>query len=359
MIKIYQTYIIKSYTRIFSFVLLSFFSLIIVLNIFEEISYFKNTESSFIFPFYLTFLNAPSVVYETFPFIFFISTQFFFIRLLDKEELDIFKKISLSNFKLISLLSFFSFILSIFIIFVFYNLSSNLKFMYLDIKNKYSKDNKYLAIVTENGLWIKDEIDNKINIINAEKIENETLKFVTINQFSNNYQILGSILADEINIKNKNWIIKKGNFSKNNKKIESKENTVFKSNFNSKIINTLFSDLSSLNFLELKSLRDDYKKIGYSLTNINVHYQRLFSYPFYLTIMTLFGSIVMLNIKRNKSKIFHIILGTLFSVLIYYINYFSSLLGQNEKLPEVLSIWLPLIIISLFCMIGLVNINEK
>ena len=108
MIKIYQTYIIKSYTKIFSFVFLSFFSLIIILNIFEEISYFKNTESSFIFPFYLTFLNAPSVVYETFPFIFFISTQFFFIRLLDKEELDIFKKISLSNFKLISLLSSFS-----------------------------------------------------------------------------------------------------------------------------------------------------------------------------------------------------------------------------------------------------------
>ena len=359
MIKIYQTYIIKSYTKIFSFVFLSFFSLIIILNIFEEISYFKNTESSFIFPFYLTFLNAPSVVYETFPFIFFISTQFFFIRLLDKEELDIFKKISLSNFKLISLLSSFSFILSIFIIFVFYNLSSNLKFMYLDMKNKYSKDNKYLAIVTENGLWIKDEIDNKINIINAEKIENETLKFVTINQFSSNYKILQSILADEINIKNKNWIIKKGNFSKNNKKIETKENIVFKSNFNSKIINTLFSDLSSLNFFELKSLKDDYKKIGYSLTNINVHYQRLFSYPFYLTIMTLFGSIVMLNIKRNKSKIFHIILGTLFSVLIYYINYFSSLLGQNERLPEALSIWLPLIIISLFCTIGLVNINEK
>ena len=231
--------------------------------------------------------------------------------------------------------------------------------MYLDIKNKYSKDNKYLAIVTENGLWIKDEIDNKINIINADKIENQTLKFVTINQFSKDYQNLGNILADEINIKNKNWKIKKGNFSNINGKIEIKENIVFKSNFNSKIINTLFSDLSSLNFFELKSLKNDYKKIGYSLTNINVHYQRLFSYPFYLTIMTVFGSIVMLNIKKNKSKIFHIILGIFFSVLIYYINYFSALLGENEKLPEALSIWLPLIIISLLCTIGLVNINEK
>jgi len=359
MIKVYQTYIIKSYSKIFSYVFLSFFSLIIILNIFEEISYFKDTQSSLIMPFLLTFLNAPSIIYETFPFIFLISIQFFFIRLLDKEELDIFKKISLSNFKIISILSSFSFILSIIIIIVFYNLSSNLKFMYLDIKNKYSKDNKYLAIVTENGLWIKDEIDSKINIINAEKIENQTLKFVTINQFSKNYKNLQNIMADEINISNKKWKIKKGNFSNDNGKMEIKENIIFETNFNSKIINTLFSDLSSLNFFELRSLKNDYKKLGYSLTNINVHYQRLFSYPFYLTIMTLFGSIVMLNIKRNKSKIFHILLGTLFSVLIYYINFFSALLGENEKLPEAISIWLPLVIISLFCTIGLVNINEK
>ena len=359
MIKIYQTYIIKSYTKIFSFVFLAFFSLTIILNIFEEVSFFKNIESSFIFPFLLTFLNAPSVVYETFPFIFFIATQFFFIKLLDKEELDIFKKISLSNFKIISLLSFFSLILSIFIIIIFYNLSSNLKFMYLDIKNKYSKDNKYLAIVTENGLWIKDEVDNKINIINAEKIENKILKNVTINQFSKDYQILKNIVADEINIEKKNWIIKKGNFSKSTGGIELKENIIFKSNFNSQQINNLFSDLSSLNFFELNDLKKDYKKLGYSLTNINIHYQKLLSYPFYLTLMTLFASTIMLNIKRNKSKIFHIILGTLFSVLIYYVNYFSVLLGENEKLPEAVSIWLPLIIISLFCTIGLVNINEK
>ena len=137
MIKVYKTYIIKSYSKIFSYVFLSFFSLIIILNIFEEISYFKDTQSNLIMPFLLTFLNAPSVIYETFPFFFLISIQFFFIRLLDKEELDIFKKISLSNFKIISILSSFSFILSIIIIIVFYNLSSNLKFMYLDIKNKY------------------------------------------------------------------------------------------------------------------------------------------------------------------------------------------------------------------------------
>ena len=46
-------------------------------------------------------------------------------------------------------------------------MSSKLKFLYFDIKNEYTKDNKYLAVITENGIWIKDEINNKINLIHA------------------------------------------------------------------------------------------------------------------------------------------------------------------------------------------------
>ena len=359
MIKTYQSYIIKSFSKIFLYVFFIFLFLTIILNIFEEISFFKNTNVSLLFPLYMTFLNTPSVIYETFPFIFFIATQFFFIKLLDREELDIFKKISLSNTKLILILSTFSLIISGLIIIIFYNLSSNLKFLYLDIKNKYSKDNKYLAVVTENGLWIRDEIDDKINIINAEALDNQTLKNVSINQFSKNYDIILNIVATEVNIENNNWVIKKGKFSENNSSLKIKENYLFKTNFNALRINQLFSDLSSLNFIELNNIRKNYEKVGYTINSINVHIHKLISYPFYLTIMTILGSIVMLNIKRNKSKIFHIILGTLFSVMIYYISYFSGLLGQNERLPLIFSIWLPLIVIALFCLIGLVRINEK
>ena len=100
------------------------------------------------------------------------------------------------------------FLLSLLILIIFYNLSSNLKFIYLDLKNKYSKDNKYLAVVTENGLWIKDEINNNINIINAEKISNGILYDVTINQFTKNYENFNNILVDEVNINNKQWVLK-------------------------------------------------------------------------------------------------------------------------------------------------------
>ena len=359
MIKVYQFYLVKSYWKSLFFVSLIFFSLSIILNIFEEVSFFKDIKVNSLYPVFLTLLTAPTIVYETFPFIFFISTQFLFIRLMDKEELDIFKKISLSNIKLIGILSISSFIISLILVTIFYNLASDLRFMYLEMKNKYSGDNKYLAVVTENGLWIKDEINGYTNIINAEKIDGKYLKKVTINQFSSDYTNINNIVADEINIENTDWLILRGSFSKINQSLKVKENVTFKSNFDAEQIKKMFSDLSSLNILQLNKLKKDYDNLGYSLTNINIHIQKLIAYPIYLTVMTIFASVVMLNIKRNKSKLFHIVLGVLLSVLIYYVNYFSSLLGQNERLPEIMSIWSPLIIISLFCAIGLVRINEK
>ena len=79
----------------------------------------------------------------------------------------------------------------------------------------------------------------------------------------------------------------------------------------------------------------------------------------YLIIMILIGSILMMNIKYNKSKIFNIILGIILSVFIYYLNYVFNIMGINERIPVFLSVWFPIFILSLFSTIGLIKINDK
>ena len=66
-----------------------------------------------------------------------------------------------------------------------------------------------------------------------------------------------------------------------------------------------------------------------------------------------------MTISYNKSKIFSIVSGTLISVLIYYLNYFSNVMGVNEKLPILVSTWFPYIILTLICLTGMIKINEK
>ena len=81
-------------------------------------------------------------------------------------------------------------IIGLFVITVFYNLSSNLKNIYLEIKSEYASDGKYLAVITKNGLWIKDKIDNKTLIINASTVNQNFLNNVFITEFDENYNVI-------------------------------------------------------------------------------------------------------------------------------------------------------------------------
>ena len=117
--------------------------------------------------------------------------------------------------------------------------------------------------------------------------------------------------------------------------------------------------MNSLTIWELFKLKEDYISVGYSVKEINLHLQKLYSFPIYLTILTIFASVLMLNVPINKPKLFYLLLGIFVSVLIFYINHFSSLLGENNKLPVTLSVWLPHVIVSILTGIGMVRINEK
>ena len=99
MIHFYQKNLIYTFIKSLMKIILIFFSLIIILNIFEEISYFKNENVDIFLPIFLTILNAPSVLFDILPFVFLISALYFFSEILDKDELNIYKNFVITNFK--------------------------------------------------------------------------------------------------------------------------------------------------------------------------------------------------------------------------------------------------------------------
>ena len=356
--KIYIKFIINLFNNSFLKVFFTFFTIILITNILDQVDFFKDTDISFYSLIFLSFLNTPSIIFEILPFIFLLSTQVFFIYLIDKKELEIFKYRGLNNFMIIKIISLYAFTVGIILIIFFYNASAVMKNSYLIIKNKYSSDNKYLAVVTNNGLWIKDEIDDKINIINANKIDNEFLLDVSITQLNKNFEVLNIIKTKKINISSFNWKIYDVLILKDNMAINLIEMD-FKSNFDLRKINSLFSNLSSLTITELFKLKKSYKNLNYSIVDIDSHTYKIIFYPIYLTLITMFSASIMFNIGYQKNSFFSITLGIFLSVVIYYMNYFLNILGTNQKIPLMLSILLPLIILTIINFTYMIKINEK
>ena len=112
----YTQFLIRNYLSSLFNVFFVFFCLIFILNLLTELDFFKKSEVSTLFPLYLSLINTPMFVFEMFPFIFLITTQFFFNNLFNNDEINIFKYSGLKNSKIFSILAFTTFLIGIIII---------------------------------------------------------------------------------------------------------------------------------------------------------------------------------------------------------------------------------------------------
>lgn len=356
--KIYTKFIVYIFLKSLFFVTGIILCLVFILNLLTELDFFKENEVRVALPLLLSLLNSPSMIFEMFPFIFLITIQLFFVKLFKNNEIEIFKYSGLKNTSILTIVSITSILSAILISTVFYNFSSNLKNFYLEIKSKYTTDGKYLAVITKNGLWIKDKIDNKIIITNSSSIKENFLINNFITEFDDKFNVVRNIQSDKIDITDNKWIIIDAKiYQQNNYTTENKVN--LKTNFNSERIQSLYSNLSSLSLYEIYELRKNYKKLNYSITDIDLHIYKILSNPIYLLLITIFSSLIMFNIKQFKSSTFKISIGLFFSVVIYYLNNFSYVLGSTERISLIFSIFFPLLILTIVNLFMLNRINDK
>ena len=356
--KTYTRFILRIYITALINIFLIFFSLIFILNLLTELEFFKDLKVSSFYPLYLSLINTPMFVFEMFPFIFLISTQVFFNNLFSNNEMNIFKYSGLRNSKIFSIISSATLVLGLFIILIFYNFSSNLKYLYFGLKSVYTTDNQYLAVITKNGLWIKDINDDKTLMINAAGFSQNELQDAYISEFNKNYEIIRNIKSDKIDISKKKWVLENAEiYIENNRIVEN--NLLLQTNYNYQIIQNLFSNMSSLSVFELIELRNNYKRLNYSLTEVDLQLIKLISFPIFFILMVIFSGIIMMNTKNLRSKNLKITIGLFFSVIIYYINNFFYVLGNTEKINILSAVTLPLLFFALINLILLRNVNDK
>lgn len=354
----YIKFILLIFFKSFTFVFLLMFGLVFILNILGELDFFSKIDVNVFYPAYLSLINSPSLIFEMLPFIFLLATQLFFVKIFRNNQINIFKYNGFKNTKILLILSSITLVMSLMFITLFYNVSSNLKSFYLIEKSNYTTDGKYLAVITKNGLWIKDKIEDKSIIIRASKIDGKYLKGLFLSIFDKNYNIVQNIKSDKVDISYKEWKLYDAKVFANNN-ISNVDYLALNTNFDYKLIQSLFSNLSSLSILELFKLRDNYNLLNYSTTEVSVQIHKLFSYPVLLILMTVLSGSIMLYIRNNTNTTFMISLGLFLSVLIYYINNFFYVFGSTEKISPILSVWIPIFIFTIFNSIIIYKINEK
>ena len=358
--KIINQYLVFNYVKILLNTILIFFSLGIILNLFEEIEFFKNLNESFSLPLILSLSFVPTLILELLPFIVFLSSVFYFLRLKSNKDLLSIKIFGYSNLKITFTVAFFVFLLGCLVIIAINPITSTLVKYYETEKARYANDVDHLISVNKNGFWIKEVDNNGYKIINAKSLEGNALKEISIYIFDKNNKLTQRIESESALIINSPWLMSnvyKYDFITNKRTyISSYE---FKTEKILDKINSLYRNLNTLSFVELIRNYDSLKKIGYSQKLLNEQIHKFVALPFFLFLMVVLASIFTIGNLNTKQNYYYIILSILVSVIIFYFKNLSIALGQTGKISLVLSVWIPVVAIGLFCTIGVIQINEK
>ena len=144
-----------------------------------------------------------------------------------------------------------------------------------------------------------------------------------------------------------------------NKKNENFKNYNFETNEVLDKINSVYKNLNTVSFINIVKNYQILNKIGYSKILLDEQIHKFIALPFFLFLMVVLASIFTIGTVNSKQNFYYIILSILISVVIFYFKDLSIALGQTGKISLGLSIWMPLIAISLFCTMGIIQINEK
>ena len=354
-------YLGKEFLKIVVHTSIIFFVLGFIMNLFEEINFFKEADVNIKIPVFLSFLFTPSLLHNFFPFVILLSGIWFFLKIKKTDELTAINISGLSNLSIIIIPSVLSIILGIFFVTAVNPITSALVKKYETIKGGYEKDQEYLAAITENGIWIKERDLQKNNIIRSLQLKDENLVEVTIYEFDKENNFTRRIEAESANISSLKWSLKNVKIINADGLIlsENMENIPYISMYDIKKIKSLYANLDTVSFWNLESEIKLLEQRGYSTKEMEAKLHRSFAFPFFLLSMLLLSSFFTLGTKFSESNWTYVFITIISSVLIFFFNDFSAMLGKTEKLPIEISVWMPIAIIFIFSSVGIIHANQK
>ncbi len=360
--KILFNFLLSGFFKTFLKVVLIFYCFGIILNLFEEIEFFKNLDASPLLPLTLTAVYIPSMIIKLLPFIVFISSMWFLLALRNNKNLLSLKIFGYSNFRIFFILASCAFIIGWVTLFAFNPLTSTMVKYYEKTKSEYSRDIDHLVSINKNGLWIKENFESGTRITYAREPEKNILKDVTIYNLDQDNNLIRKIYSPFANIEKNKWEMQNSAvFSFTNGITEKKlyENYSIVSDYDYQKINSLFKNFDTMSFLDLLLNYKDLQARGYNKIHLDQNLNSMLSLPFFLFIMTAVAAILSMNTLKKSNNFAFIVAGLITCVLIYYFNNISLALGQTDRVPLSLAAWIPVVVIGLFSSIGIIQINEK
>ena len=314
---IINNYLAREFFKVTINMSLAFFCLGFIINLFEEINFFKDLDVGINLPIILSALFVPSMIYNIFPFVVLLSGIWFFLKIRKTDEIIAMKVSGMSNFSVIAIPSIVSLILGICFITLINPITSVLVKKYESIRGSYETQQfEYLATVNVNGIWIKEKSFGKNYIIKASNLDDQNLLDLIIYEFDHNNDYVKRINANSADISSLNWKLKDAKIINKDGKIilENLESLRYRSKYDIKKIKSLYANLDTVSFWNLENEIELLENRGYSTREMMTKWPRSLAFPLFLLSMVLLSGVFTLGKHSKENNLAYVFLAIITSV---------------------------------------------
>ena len=360
--KVINQYLIFGFLKTILNVILIFICLGVILNLFEEIEFFKDLDIGIQMPIFLTLMYIPNMIIKLLPFIVFIGSMWYLLSIKFNTDLLSLKTFGFSNFKIIFILTATVFVFGVVIIFAINPITSLMVKYYEVTKAEYSRDTDHLVSINKNGVWIKESDSENLRIITAKELKGNFLSDVTVYLLDKDNNMISRADSELVDISEIKWLFDTVNiviFGNEINKNTIKENYSIESDYDIKKINTQFKNLDTISFINLILGYKEIQNKGYAKELLDEKINTFLALPVFLVLMVILAAIFTINTNDKKQNFYYIFISIISCVVIYYFKDLSIALGQTNRISLITSVWVPIVALTLFCSIGVIQVNEK
>ncbi len=268
-----------------NFIIISLF--ILFINLLELSRIISENEQNFLNFIYLSILKYPSILNEIIPFVTIVSVAFLIRNLINNNEFVSMRNLGYSIFDIFLPIAIAIFVMGLIFLILINPLSVLMETEY-DIKINNKEESLYSIRISNNEMWIKNEVDSLnssfINIknIDLKDMRAKDIKILLLNNKSNKF-----VLAETGIFKNNSFLLSKVKYYNfEDEDYKSLDNYNLNINFNKDNIINSISKFKLIPFYKYLSHSKTLSKFNLYSPEIGLYYLSEILKPFFIVVLS-------------------------------------------------------------------------
>lgn len=327
-----------------------FLTLMILIDLIEQVGRFDEANLSFGQLLQLTLLNTPAAISEMLPLLMILATIALFVGLARSSELVVTRAIGRSGIRALVAPVGVALIIGTLAVALLNPIAAATSEEYQRLTDDYRNDGSSTLSISREGLWLRQGSAAGQSVIHASGTLNGDkfgLKDVTITTFSNDGKPTEQISARRAVLDDGRWVLHEAktwtiqdDLNPEASAAIHPELAIPTSLTRDRILDTL-GQQDSVSVYDLPQLIRDLREAGFSTKQYEVWFQVQLARPLFLVSMVLIGAAFTMRHVRFGGTGIAVLSAVLLGFAIYFVRNFAQILGENGQLPIMVSAWAP------------------